>query len=104
MKKLLLAISGILCLCACGPIEPGQGLAADPPPLRGGVGAAETMRLPLAGANYNERRLYDYNRPEMLDYIQSWHRRQFLRYAGEKPANNEPAFQGMERSKSPFRQ
>ena len=103
MKKLLFLIF-TFCLCSCGPREPGQGLAADPPPARGGYGAAESMRLPLTGSNHNERLLYYYNRPEMVDTVRRWQNEQFRRHNGENPADAQPAFQGMERTPSPFRQ
>lgn len=104
MKKLLLATLALIPLYACGPIEPGQGMSADEPPGRGGMPAAETMRQPLTGSSYNERLLYYYNRPEMADHIRRWQKEQFRRQFGEEAPNAEPAFKGLQRSTSPFRQ
>lgn len=104
MKKFALTILALIPLQACGHIEPGQGMTADEPPGRGGMPAAEIMRQPLTGTNYNERLLYYYNRPEMVDHVRRWQKEQFRRQFGEEPSNAEPAFKGLQRSANPFRQ
>ena len=94
----------MLALCACGPKEPGEGLATEMPDSRGGYSAAENMRLPLTGTNHNERLLYHYNRPELIENMQRWRNEQFRRHTGEEAQPVAPAFNGLQRAPSPFRQ
>lgn len=66
--------------------------------------AADQMRLPMTGANNTEKILYYYNRPDVMEGMQSWRKNWFYKKMGIKPSPEDPAYRETPMQKSPFRQ
>lgn len=101
MEKLAAILLICFTLGACGPREPGQGLAHEEYTPREAT-AAEQMRMPLTGATRTEQMLYYYNRPEVMEGLQNWQRNWLHRQGAVSP--EDPAYREIPRERSPFRQ
>lgn len=91
-------------LAACGPREIGHDMAPQDAPAAGRLSAAEQMRYPLMGTSSTQFMLHQYNRPEVMEEIRSWHIERFNRLHGVKPAPEDPEYRATPRQNSPFRQ
>lgn len=99
--KYLPALFLLLCLGACGPKEIGQG-TSDEPSGSGNYSVAEQMRQPMTGANYTQRMLYYYNRPDVMENVRNWRVSEFQRQMGISP--EDPAYRAVPKQSSPFRE
>lgn len=99
----ILSFLCLLCLCACGPREIGQGYS-EIPSGSGNYSAAEQMRFPMTGANNTQKMLYYYNRPDVMEKVRDWRLEQFQRALGAAPSPEDPAYRAVPKQPSPFRE
>lgn len=103
MKTFLLMAFVCMGLAACGPREIGHGYSEETGPGPDAT-AADQMRLPMTGANNTQRMLYYYNRPEIMQQVQSMRLSQYNRMMGVQPSPEDPFYRAMPKQRSPFRQ
>lgn len=87
---------------ACGPKDIGSGITAEDYHISTSPTAAEQMRFPMLGAGPTQRRLYYYNRPDVMENTQRWRVQEFNRLHGTRSESKPEESEGTPRQLSPF--
>ncbi len=93
-----------LAAAACGPRDIGDGSSRDGEVPHTPAPAVDAMRMPMTGEGAIPQMLYDFNRPEVMDYRIKRNQMGLRQETGTAVSPEDPAYRATPRQRSPFRQ
>ena len=106
--RIIAARAALLLAClaaaACGPKDIGEGASRDNDLPHTPAPAVEAMRKPMTGEGAIPQMLYDFNRPEVMDYRIKRNQMSLRQKGGTAISPEDPAYRATPRQRSPFRQ